>query len=151
MFKKVVSLCIVIITCLFLIQCSSSNKTASKYNNKILGLWERVGDNRAGLVVKVEQLSKQDSYLGKIVYTTKPVPKYEIDDILWQNIQGINSTQWTGYILGKQDTFFSGIVSSTYEAKFLLINDNLLEIYTDGQTQKWIRTNESAFKESYYE
>lgn len=137
----------VIIFCALLIQCSSSDKVQNKYNNKILGYWERVGDDRAGLVVKVEQLSKQDNYIGRVVYKTKHVPKYEINDLLWQNIQGVNSTQWTGSVMGKQSTLLSGVVSSTYDAKFLLINDNLLEIYTDKQTQKWIRKSDNAFNE----
>lgn len=146
MIKKIFTVFLVT-ACLISIQCSSTNKQSSKYNNKIMGYWERVGDNRAGLVVKVEQLSKQDSYLGKIVYKTKPVAKYDINDLLWQNIQSINSTQWSGSIMGKQSTLLSGVVSTTYDAKFLLINDNLLEIYTDGQTQKWVRTDSSAWRE----
>jgi hypothetical protein len=146
MFKKAFTT-LLIVTCLFSLQCSSSQKSG-KYNNKILGYWERVGDSNSGIIIKVDQLSKEDNYIGKIVYISKSSPIFEIGDLVWQDVKGNNSVQWTGNILGKKNTFWSGTVGKTYEAKFLLINDNLMEVYVDNNTQKWVRTKESAFNKS---
>jgi hypothetical protein len=129
---------LLIIACLFSIQCSS--KVKNTYNNKILGVWERVGDDRSGIIIKVIQLSGEDSYIGKIVSKSKSAREFEIGDIVWQNVQGVNPTQWTGIVLLKRETLLSGAVGQTYEAKFLLINDNLIEVYIDNKTQKWIRS-----------
>ncbi len=41
----------------------------------------------------------------------------------------------------KSFNIFSNNVSvETLDAKYLLINDSVLEIYTNDQTQKWIRS-----------
>jgi len=139
MLKKII-IPFIIISCLFSIQCSSSKKLETKYNNKILGSWERVGDDRSGIIIKVIQLSNEDTYIGKIVSKSKASSEFEIDDMIWQNVKGINSSQWAGNVLLKRQTLLSGAVGQTYEAKFLLINDNLMEVYVNKTTQKWIRT-----------
>jgi hypothetical protein len=140
MFKKKFFFGILVL--LSIVQCSSNNIKSEKYNDKIVGLWERVGDANAGMIVEVEQLNKQDSYIGKYVsFPSKFKKLVSCGDICWQNIFSINQNQWRGNILIKStDILFSNKVNvETLNAKYLLINDSVLEIYANDQTQKWIR------------
>ncbi|MBP8083092.1 MAG: hypothetical protein KAZ87_07800 [Spirochaetes bacterium] len=142
MLKKKLFFGLILLIVAPIIHCSSANIKTEKYNDKIVGFWERVGDTNAGLIVKVEQLSKQDSYIGKYVYVPPKLSKLiSYGDVCWQNVLSIDQNQWRGNILRKSFNIFSNNVSvETLDAKYLLINDSVLEIYTNDQTQKWIRS-----------
>ena len=142
MLKKKLFFGLILLIVAPIIHCSSANIKTEKYNDKIVGFWERVGDTNAGLIVKVEQLSKQDSYIGKYVYVPPKLSKLiSYGDVCWQNVLSIDQNQGRGNILRKSFNIFSNNVSvETLDAKYLLINDSVLEIYTNDQTQKWIRS-----------
>lgn len=110
-----------------------------KYNDKILGFWESV--DKSGLIIKVEQINGEDSYIGKIIELPENFKRVSyFGDILWQNIISINTNQWDGYSLSKSEgAFTTNIIVTSVKSKFLMVNENLLEIYRNNVTQKWIR------------
>jgi len=118
------------------ISCASSQYTGKK----IIGTWERVGDRGSGLIIEVKQMSHESVYLGivsKLPNKNYPAKK---DEILWSNIKPVAKNQWEGLVSLRGKTLILGTTTSELrKAKFVLVNDSLLEIYVNNQTIKWVK------------
>ena len=137
MHKKAILFTVLTVLMLSLISCSTPQK---KFKTDLVGQWKRVGDNAAGIVVKVEQINNEDSYIGRAVSIPSNVSYYaKPGEILWQSIVPQSSNQWQGLISQRGQTFLGDTITETKNAQLLLVNNDLLEIYIDASIVKYIR------------
>lgn len=123
---------------------------ATKGDN-ILGFWERVGDDKAGLILKVVEVCNENMFIGIVAKSPYSIIElYNVKDVYWQGIQFIKENQWEGVIIirgikdGWSQKYF--LFDRAY-AKFALVNDNMMEVYTTSGTSKWLRKTEKETKD----
>jgi hypothetical protein len=140
MVKKLVS-SFLVLSVLSVVGCSSGGKVKVAPADKILGIWERVGDRNEGIWVKVDKISGQNVYIGQITRVPDRFTNTISEgDVFWQNVMSSAENQWEGTIIAKNKTLlFNETISKNIVARFVLINHDMLEVYAGEVTQKWIR------------
>lgn len=86
-----------------------------KDNNELIGIWERVGDEFSGCLVKVEQ--EEHELVGKIIASTPQMLVYgwAIGDRKWRRIESDPKAGWQLMDLRKQyDTQDKKVLSVDY-------------------------------------
>ncbi len=126
---------------IFLFSCNKKDR--------IIGTWERMGDEYKGLKVEVTQVGEK--YIGKLIYVTDTAKYFglEIQDVKWKNIVKANDTVYEFMDLAKGRDFFNNVSSYYNDAYLTFISDDTVKIRQAikanepwGTQQKWFKIKE---------
>ena len=136
---------LIILLCLSIFLLSSC-----KNNDKIIGTWERYGDDFAGMRVKV--VKEGEHIKGTIIFATdmsKELLGFAEGDVKWKNIKKTTENKYEFEDLGKSPVGLGKFQPSYDLTNLELVSEN--EIYTRGFSkgtewigteQKWKRVND---------
>ena len=123
---------------IFLFSCNKQDK--------IIGKWERIGDEYKGLRVEVTQVVNK--YVGKLIHITDTAKYFglELQDVKWKDIVKANNSVYEFKDLEKGYDLFN-IISIEYSDAYLtFISNDTIKIRQAvkgsepwGTQQKWYR------------
>ncbi|MCF7729880.1 MAG: hypothetical protein K9M81_05885 [Chthoniobacterales bacterium] len=87
-----------------------------KNANELVGIWERIGDEFSGCLIRVELEERE--IVGKIIVSTPQMLSagWNIGDRKWRHIEGDSEGKWQLFDLRKEyDTQNKKVLSTDYE------------------------------------
>lgn len=120
--------------------------TSCHQQDKLVGKWERIGDQYQGLQLEVTSVG--DKFVGKLIYITDTAKHFglELQDVKWKEIEKMNDTVYEFKDLAKGYDFFNKVSVHYDDASLLLTSNDTIKIRQDvkanelwGTQQIWFR------------
>ena len=118
--------------------------------DRIVGKWERIGDEYQGLRVEVNQIG--DKFIGKLIHVTPTAKSYGLvlQDVKWKDIIKINDSVYEFNDLAKGYNYLNYITSSYSDYYLTFVSDNVIKMRKDfkgnepwGTEQLWYRIEDN--------